>query len=142
MSPWSDVKSSGKEFSKHATGSQRDNREGKGRYDLISPLTMKRLAVHMENGARKYGPNNWMLGQPLSWYWDSAARHWDAVKAGETDEDHEAAALWNIHCYMHTKMMIESGQLPAELDDMPIPLDGDDYFDRLTERVGDNKPLD
>lgn len=36
------------------TGAVRDSREGKGRYDLISPIALKRLAVVYEKGANKY----------------------------------------------------------------------------------------
>lgn len=36
-----------------ATGSQRDSRVGKGRYDLISPIALRRLAQLCERGAAK-----------------------------------------------------------------------------------------
>jgi hypothetical protein len=38
---------------------------------------------------------------------------------GMRDEDHLAAARWNIAAIMHTEHMISLGQLPAELNDMP-----------------------
>ena len=50
------------------TGSRRDSREGKGRYDLISPIALRRLALVCERGAAKYGDRNWEKGQPMSGY--------------------------------------------------------------------------
>jgi hypothetical protein len=112
------VKDSGKreEFS---TGSVRDTREGKGRYDLVSHIALRRLAQHYENGALKYGDRNWEKGQPLSRYIDSALRHINNLLAGMTDEDHAAAAAWNVFAFIHTQELIIRGVLPAILDDMP-----------------------
>jgi hypothetical protein len=104
------------------TGSKRDTRSGKGRYDLISPIFMARLARHMENGAVKYGDRNWELGQPLMRYYDSASRHLWRFLAGDTDEDHLTAAAWNIHCMIHTEQLIATGVYPKELDDRPKPV--------------------
>jgi hypothetical protein len=42
-----------------ATGMVRDTREGKGRFDLMSPVTQRRKAKHMEKGCLKYGDRNW-----------------------------------------------------------------------------------
>lgn len=112
------VKDSGKrqEFN---TGSVRDTQEGKGRFDLISPISLKRLARHYENGARKYGDRNWEKGQPLSRYIDSALRHINAFKEGNRDEDHVIAAGWNLLALAHTEEMIRRGLLPKELNDLP-----------------------
>ena len=101
------------------TGSVRDTREGKGRYDLISPIALHRLAVHYENGAKKYGDRNWERGQPVSRYFDSAIRHMYKYLSGSRDEDHEAAAIWNIVAMIHTETMVENGELPSELCDLP-----------------------
>jgi hypothetical protein len=101
------------------TGSHRDTRAGKGRYDLLSPYVMERDAKHMENGAVKYGDRNWEKGQPLSRYIDSAIRHIQKYMMGQRDEDHLAAARWNIGALMHTEHMIQLGRVPQELDDLP-----------------------
>lgn len=101
------------------TGSHRDTRVGKGRYDLLSPYVMERDAKHMENGAVKYGDRNWEKGQPLSRYIDSAIRHIQKYMMGHRDEDHLAAARWNIGALMHTEHMIQLGRVPQELDDLP-----------------------
>ena len=114
---FAEVKDSGKR-QEWETGSKRDTRDGKGRYDLIPPYSMHRLARHFENGAVKYGDRNWEKGQPLSRYLDSCMRHLWKVIAGEEDEDHEAAVAWNIFAYMHTLHEIEEGRLPDLLDDL------------------------
>lgn len=80
---------------------------------------MERDARHMEHGAVKYGDRNWEKGQPLSRYLDSAIRHLVKFMQGHRDEDHLAAARWNIAGLMHTELMIRSGQLPSTLDDLP-----------------------
>ena len=92
----------------------REPTEGKGRYDLISPFALRRLAVHYERGSKKYADRNWEKGMPYSRYIDSAKRHLDQFVMGKTDEDHLAAAAWNIFAIMHHQ---ELGQ--SELDDMP-----------------------
>lgn len=106
----------------YVTGSVRDVRTGKGRFDLISPIALRRLAVHLENGARKYDERNWEKGQPLMDYIDSAMRHIASYVEGYRDEDHMAAALWNIHGFIHTEELISRGVLPNSLDNRPVSM--------------------
>lgn len=115
-----DVKDSGarQEFD---TGSKRDTNKGKGRFDLIPPYAMYRLARHYENGAVKYGDRNWEMGQPLARYLDSAERHLNSIKLGLVDEDHLSAIVWNILSIIETQKRIEMGILPKELDNLPVP---------------------
>jgi hypothetical protein len=100
-----EVKDSGKR-EEFPTGSVRDTREGKGRFDLISPIALRRLAEHYERGARKYGERNWEKGQPLDRYIDSALRHINAFQVGDRAEDHLIAAAWNLFAHVHTEEMI------------------------------------
>ena len=118
MNEYTQVADSG-EREDFATGSRRDTRTGKGRYDLLSPVFIARLAKHFENGAAKYGDRNWERGQPLSRYMDSAMRHMNKYLMGHRDEDHLAAARWNIAAIMHTELMIQMGLLPTHLNDLP-----------------------
>ena len=97
------------------TGSVRDTQEGKGRYDLITPIGLRRLAIHYENGARKYGDRNWERGQPVPRYLESAIRHLYVFLEGDRSEDHLAAAAWNALSAIHTIEMCQRGALPAEL---------------------------
>lgn len=101
------------------TGSQRDSRKGKGRYDLLPPYALHRLAQHFEAGAEKYDARNWEKGQPLSRYLDSALRHLNKFMAGARDEDHAIAAAWNILAMVETKKRVVDGRLPEDLDDLP-----------------------
>lgn len=78
-----------------AAGAQRDTREGKGRFDLIWPGMLKRLALHMERGAAKYNDHNWTKGIPSSRFMDSLLRHANRYSARERTEDHMAAVIFN-----------------------------------------------
>lgn len=108
------------------TGAQRDGVAGKGRFDLLPYWPQKRFAQHMEKGAIKYAARNWEKGIPLSVFLNSAENHVQKLKAGFTDEDHAAAALWNISCFIETEARIKAGLLPAELDDLPHTWAGKD----------------
>lgn len=96
------------------TGSVRDSREGKGRFDLISPFALARLAGVYERGAKKYADRNWEKGQPFSRFLDSAMRHLNRFAMGWDDEDHLAQAAWNLFAIMHFEELERT-----ELDDMP-----------------------
>lgn len=104
-----------------STGSRRDAREGKGRFDLLPARALRRLAGHFEAGAAKYGDRNWENGQPLQRFLDSALRHANAFCIGMTDEDHLIAAAWNLLCLADTQERIKEGLLPETLDDLPKP---------------------
>lgn len=56
------------------------------------------VAKHFEDGAKKYGENNWRKGIPVSRYIDSAMRHYIKHRRGDTDEPHNRAFVWNIMC--------------------------------------------
>lgn len=112
------VKDSGNHQS-FTTGSVRDTREGKGRFDLISPIALSRIAKHLENGAKKYGDRNWELGQPMSRFFDSAVRHLYKYLEGHRDEDHLSAAVWNVQAMIHVEEMVRRGKLESGLNDMP-----------------------
>lgn len=108
MPEFDQVKDSGAraEFS---TGSVRDTAIGKGRYDLLPFLAIKRVAKHYENGAIKYVERNWEKGQPVPRMLDSAMRHLAQAMAGMQDEDHLAAAAWNILGVIEFEERIEIG---------------------------------
>ncbi len=111
------IKDSG-EREKFDTGSVRDTRTGKGRYDLLPTRAIRRVAKHFEAGAVKYGDRNWEKGQPISRYLDSGLRHLFTHLEGQRDEDHLAAAAWNILAAIETDERVISGQLPKELNDL------------------------
>lgn len=80
---------------------------------------IRRVAIIFEKGATKYGENNWLRGQPLMSYLDSALRHIFQHKEGLRDEDHIAQAAWNLLAFLETEVLIERELLPKELDDRP-----------------------
>ena len=116
-----EVKDSG-ERQKFSTGSVRDTQKGKGRFDLLPPRALKRIAKHFENGAIKYGDRNWEKGMPFTRYIDSALRHLFAILEGKNDEDHKSAVAWNMLCLIELEERIESGLISKELDDLPKDL--------------------
>jgi len=87
----------------------------KGRFDLLPPHALHRLARHFAAGASKYGARNWEKGIPLWRFLDSALRHMNMYLEGDREEDHLAAVLWNVGCYMQTEKWIDEGKLSDEL---------------------------
>lgn len=60
------------------------------------------VSIHFEDGARKYGEDNWQKGIPVHCYIDSAVRHYLKFLRGDTDEPHDRAFCWNIMCAIWT----------------------------------------
>lgn len=56
------------------------------------------VAKHFEEGAKKYGENNWQKGIPVHCYIDSAVRHYLKWLRGDQDEPHDRAFVWNLMC--------------------------------------------
>ena len=102
------------------TGAVRDVAEGKGRCDLLPASSLLRLAKHYENGAKKYDDRNWEVGIPISCMIDSGLRHLLKYMDGQRDEDHLAAAAWNIlgAMWMEDKKP-ELQDLPARMFEKP-----------------------
>lgn len=100
-------------------GASRSDRTGKGRYDLISPHGLRRLAKHYENGAVQHGERNWEAGFPISRCVDSAMRHLNQIRLGDASEDHWAAVAWQAFAAMHFEEEVELGNLSETLLDLP-----------------------
>ena len=60
------------------------------------------ISKHFEEGAKKYGENNWQKGIPVHCYIDSAVRHYLKFLRGDKDEPHDRAFCWNIICAIWT----------------------------------------
>lgn len=65
-------------------------------YGVFPPAAIDRLAKRYEFGCELYGDRNWEKGQPISVLIDSALRHCFMHLDDHINEDHLAAALWNI----------------------------------------------
>ena len=87
------------------------------------------VAKHFEEGAKKYGENNWQKGIPAKCYIDSAVRHYLKWLRGDKDEPHDRAFVWNLMCciwevdYHHYEnVKDENPDKWVRLEDCPIGL--------------------
>lgn len=99
------VKDSGVRQS-YDSGMVRDTQDGKARFDLLLPdgvpydeQFITRAAMLMTRGAGKYGLRNWEKASSdveVARFKGSALRHFMQWYAGESDEDHSAAVVFNL----------------------------------------------
>lgn len=118
----------------YGTGAQRDQNKDKGRFDLLPPLALQRVARIYQKGAEIRGRNNWRRGMPLADLIDSGIRHCfmylkkRLFNVQDDPEDHLAMAVWNLLGAMETEELIAQGKLPQELDTVLGDLDEDWKF--------------
>ena len=79
-----------------AMGKFAENHWGEGKTMLLE------VAIHFEEGAKKYGENNWQKGIPVRRYIDSAIRHYLKFLRRDEDEPHDRAFCWNLMCAIWT----------------------------------------
>ena len=70
-------------------------------YDNLCDMFLE-LSIHFEEGAKKYGENNWQKGIPTKHYIDSGVRHYLKFLRGDKDEPHDRAFVWNMICCLWT----------------------------------------
>lgn len=104
--------------SEFKTGAVRDAMSGKGMPSLIPISALRAVAKRFEDGATKYGRDNWKKGIPVSRYIDALYRHLWQLMEGCKGEDHGGAVIWNAMCLVETLDAIERGELPEELNDL------------------------
>ena len=109
----SSIKDSG-ERTEFESGAVRDMHEGKGDMASLPWEAVLRLSKHYEAGAIKYKRWNYRLGIPVSSFIDSACRHLAKYQCGCDDEDHLAAAAFNI-----LGAMLMENTMP-EMVDLPM----------------------
>lgn len=99
--------------------------------DYISTVDMiLETSKHFEEGAEKYGEDNWKKGIPESSYIDSAVRHYLKWLRGDDDEQHDRAFVWNIMCLIWTHEHITNKQGMPEMAIRCVETDcyfNDDY---------------
>lgn len=105
---------------------QRDMQEGKGDMASVPWESILRLSKHYENGAKKYTRWNYRKGIPVSSFINSAGRHLAKYQCGCDDEDHLAAAAFNI-----LGAMLMENTMP-EMQDLPLR-EGKKTFDYFEE---------
>jgi hypothetical protein len=67
-------------------------------YNCSYETMLLEVSKHFEEGALKYGENNWQKGIPVDCYMDSAIRHYLKWRRGDKDEPHDRAFVWNLMC--------------------------------------------
>ena len=83
------------------TGAVRSSDADSTRFDLITPIGLRRLAETCAQGAVRYGDHNWEKGFPASSLVNHALRHINLWLAGDGSEDHLAHSAWNLLAIMH-----------------------------------------
>lgn len=117
----SNIKDSG-ERRQFNTGAVRDMADGKGDMVSVPWESILRLSKHYENGAKKYDRFNYRKGIPVSSFIDSACRHLAKYQCGWDDEDHLAAAAFNILGAMLMENHVpEMMDLPARIGKNTFP---------------------
>lgn len=98
---------------------KRPVRTNAGRFDLIPPLALRRLAQLFERDAALYGARDWETGRPLADYVNDAHHHLNLLMAGDNSDDHASRIAWAMLCFMHNHAMIQAGRIAPILDNMP-----------------------
>jgi hypothetical protein len=93
------------------------------RYDLITPIGLRRVAETYAEGAEIHGERNWENGLPIDDCINRAIRHIYLYLSKDTSEDHIAHAAWNLLATMHfeekqlcDKGMIQTSSCPEKID--------------------------
>lgn len=104
------------------------------------------VGKQFEEGAKKYGENNWQKGIEPKYYIDSAIRHYLKWRRGDKDESHDRAFVWNIMCCIWEVDWNEK----EEKKDIPDSLPIDDYdapvnikpYKITKEKIEENRTCD
>lgn len=112
-----ETKDSG-ERQNYVSGMRRDIQHGKPRFDLLltdgmpyEEQFLTRFAGLLSRGADKYGERNWQLAnseEELTRFRASGIRHMMQWACGEDDEDHAAAAAFNLMAYEYVKWKLDN----------------------------------
>lgn len=92
--------------------------EGKLRYDLIHPKSLKGLVSVLTAGANKYAERNWEKGMKWSNVISSLKRHLSAIELGE-DYDKETGMLHADHLQCNAHFLSAYYSIYPQGDDRP-----------------------
>lgn len=114
------IKDSGKR-KEFASGMVRDVTTDKIDWTLALDGPMfKRYAIHLTKGAIKYAKRNWLKAnsaEELEHAKESATRHFMQWLAGDTDEDHASALIFNLNAVERLKELLAAkSELPPLVD--------------------------
>jgi len=76
-----------------------DNKGDIRKFYSLLPLMLIDLSKQFEKGAEVYGERNCQMGLPNKSFIDSGLRHTCQWLAGQNDECHHIAAIWNLWMY-------------------------------------------
>lgn len=91
------------ELTKFDTGAVRSADRQNVRYDLISPIGLRRVAETCNEGAVKYDDFNWEKGMPVHDLLNHAIAHCYLYLSGDDSEDHLGHAAWNLLAACHSQ---------------------------------------
>lgn len=111
------------------TGAQRDTQKGKSRPDLVPGCAMLRIGRRYGEGAEHYGDHNFEKGIPSGRGLASLQRHLEQWKAGDNEEDHLSAVVFNAMLLIFNEEAVRRGDLGIELLDHPRYLHWDKDHD-------------
>jgi len=86
---------------KFKSGAVRGIEDSHARFDLISPVGLRRIAETYGEGSLKYGDENWLKGIDARNLMNHAQTHINKYMSGDRSEDHLAHASWNLFAIMH-----------------------------------------
>lgn len=98
---------------KHETGAVRSTDADGARFDLISPIGLRRLAARYKMGSDKYGDHNWKKGFKTSDVMNHVLTHLNKYLSGDRTDDNLAAAVWGLVTIMHFE------ETRSDMDDLP-----------------------
>lgn len=82
------------------TGAVRDNSDNKPNVHDIQGYTLLRVGYHLKTGEKHYGKSNYLKGIPSDVALESLARHYAKYHAGNREEDHLSAIIFNAQLLM------------------------------------------
>lgn len=88
-------------MTKFKSGAVRGKEDSIARFDLITPVGLRRLAETYGEGAIKYSDENWLKGIEAKNLMNHAMTHINKFMDGDKTEDHLAHAVWNLMAIMH-----------------------------------------
>lgn len=104
-------------ITKFETGAVRSSDRAGQRYDLISPIGIRRIAETCDEGAKKYDDFNWEKGMPVHDLLNHVIAHCYMYLSGDRSEDHLAHAGWGCLAACHSEELwphLNEGHLRGE----------------------------
>jgi hypothetical protein len=113
---------------------------GKLPWNLVDLPSFEPMVRVLEFGAKKYAPNNWKKGMPITEIYDSLMRHMIALMSGE-DNDPESGLPHIGHIQCNVMFMAHVLKNHPEFDDRELsPEETKKFMDMLVIKGGLSDP--